>query len=180
MRGTAQPTIPASDGYVLRPWRPSDVPALRAAFSDPQIQYWHARHFESEEEALEWIARGEDSWAAETDAEWAIAEPDGEAIGQVGLRQISLTFGVGMIAYWVRPEARRRGVATLAVRALSEWAFNDLGLHRITIEHSTGNEASCRVATGAGYPPEGLLREGVLHEDGWHDMHLHARLATDP
>ena len=30
--------------------------------------------------------------------------------------------------------------------------------------------------TNAGFEPEGTLRSAVLHEDGWHDMHLHARL----
>jgi hypothetical protein len=27
--------------------------------------------------------------------------------------------------------------------------------------------------------PEGTKRAELLHTDGWHDMHLHARLATD-
>ena len=45
--------------------------------------------------------------------------------------------------------------------------------------HATANQASCAVATGAGFEVEGTARRGLLHEDGWHDMHLHARLADD-
>ena len=44
--------------------------------------------------------------------------------------------------------------------------------------HSTANAASCRVAEKAGFAPEGVLRQSVRHLDGWHDMHLHARVAT--
>jgi RimJ/RimL family protein N-acetyltransferase len=47
------------------------------------------------------------------------------------------------------------------------------------INHSTQNPASCRVAEGAGYLAEGVKRSEALHADGWHDMHQHARIATD-
>ncbi|MFC7614839.1 GNAT family N-acetyltransferase [Actinokineospora soli] len=57
--------------------------------------------------------------------------------------------------------------------------FDDLKLHRLYLDHSTANTASCRVATKAGFTPEGTLRGAGLHADGWHDMHLHSRLRTD-
>lgn len=40
--------------------------------------------------------------------------------------------------------------------------------------------SSCHVADRAGYVFEGVKRSQVLHPDGWHDMHQHARIATDP
>jgi RimJ/RimL family protein N-acetyltransferase len=36
-----------------------------------------------------------------------------------------------------------------------------------------------RVAVKAGFAAEGIERDGERHADGWHDMHVHARLATD-
>jgi [ribosomal protein S5]-alanine N-acetyltransferase len=65
------------------------------------------------------------------------------------------------------------------VRAASTWMFRSVGLHRLELSHSTLNPASCRIAEKAGYPYEGTRRQQVLHQDGWHDMHLHARLVTD-
>jgi ribosomal-protein-alanine N-acetyltransferase len=62
---------------------------------------------------------------------------------------------------------------------MAAWAFGTLGLHRIEANHSTANPASCRVAERAGFAAEGVKRGEALHADGWHDMHLHARLATD-
>jgi RimJ/RimL family protein N-acetyltransferase len=35
------------------------------------------------------------------------------------------------------------------------------------------------VAAKAGFDLEGTLRSAMRHPDGWHDMHLHARLAGD-
>ena len=77
------------------------------------------------------------------------------------------------------PAARGRNVAARALGALTEWAFSKLGLHRIELVHSVANQASCRVADKAGYLAEGTKRQQTLHADGWHDMHLHARLRTD-
>lgn len=64
----------------------------------------------------------------------------------------------------------------LYMAALSHWALGEFGLHRIELEHSVTNETSCRVALTAGYPAEGVRRARVRYADGWHDMHLHARI----
>jgi RimJ/RimL family protein N-acetyltransferase len=59
------------------------------------------------------------------------------------------------------------------------WAFNTLELHRVELYHSMSNAASCRVARHAGFATEGVKRREAFHADGWHDMHIHARLDTD-
>ncbi len=75
----------------------------------------------------------------------------------------------------IRP---RRAVDVPAVVAANAWMFA-LGLNRMELTHSTRNTPSCRVAERAGYTYEGTMRGRGLHADGWHDMHLHARLSTD-
>ena len=74
----------------------------------------------------------------------------------------------------------RPGVATGATVAVAGWALGDLGLHRLELRHSTANPASCRVAVKAGFTLEGTQRSAMRHPDGWHDMHLHARVQGDP
>ena len=54
-----------------------------------------------------------------------------------------------------------------------------VGLHRIELEHSTLNKASCRVAVKAHYLAEGTKRSSGLHADGWHDMHQHAQVNAE-
>jgi RimJ/RimL family protein N-acetyltransferase len=172
----AQPALPAGD-LVLRPWAEADAAALVAAFADPAIQRWHARTLESLPEARAMVARYQQAWRSETGAHWAITGP--EVLGRVALRSVDLAEGCGEVAYWVAPAARGRGAATRATVALSEWALGDLGLHRLDLEHSVANAASCRVAQKAGFAYEGTRRSAVLHADGWHDMHLHARIQGD-
>jgi RimJ/RimL family protein N-acetyltransferase len=172
----AQPSLRAGD-LVLRPWAEGDAAALVAAFADPEIQRWHARTVESRAEAGELIARYQRAWRSETGAHWAITGP--EVIGRVALRTVDLEEGCAEIAYWVTPAARGRGAAPRSAIALSGWALGELGLHRLDLEHSVANAASCRVAQKAGFAYEGTRRSAVLHGDGWHDMHLHARIRGD-
>ncbi len=43
--------------------------------------------------------------------------------------------------------------------------------------HATSKPASCRVAETTGFALEGTKVRSLLHDDGWHDMHWHARTA---
>ena len=174
-----QPTLIVDDELLLRPWGTGDTAAVVVAFADAAIQKWHMRHIDSEGEASEWIASWEQRWFAETDAAWAVAyRSTGEAIGYVALRSVMLAAAQAQLSYWVVPLARGNGIATRAAAALTQWGFHDLGLHRIFLVHSLENEPSCRVAESAGFTVEGTMRDYMRHSDGWHDMHLHARLST--
>lgn len=158
----------------MRPWEVADAQSVAAAYSDPVIQRWHARSM-TEQEALAWVLSWRDRWTAETGAGWAIVRADA-VVGRVGFRELRLVDGAGEVAYWVLPAARGRGVAARALTAVTDWMFTHVGLHRATLSHSTRNEPSCRVAAKAGYAYEGTQVEQALHADGWHDMHLHARV----
>lgn len=171
---SAQPVL-AVDDLVLRPWLRSDASAVVEAYRDPDVQRWHARTM-TEPEAEAWILSWADKWTAETGAGWAVVDDDGALMGRTGLRTLDLAEGHGEAAYWVTPAARGRGIAARALHAVTEWMFIEVGLHRIELEHSTSNPASCRVAVAAGFAPEGTKRRAVRHADGWHDMHWHARL----
>ncbi|GAB7189954.1 GNAT family N-acetyltransferase [Kineococcus sp. NUM-3379] len=176
----SQPVLDAG-AVVLRPWAAADVPtdvaAVVAAYSDPGIQRWHARTM-SEDEARAWVTRWPERWVQESGAGWAL-EVDAQVVGQVSLRRIDLHEACVELSYWVLPTARGRGVAPAALAAVTEWAFS-LGVHRAQLDHSTRNTASCRVAAKAGYLIEGTAAQRGLHADGWHDMHLHARINTAP
>lgn len=105
--------------------------------------------------------------------------PDGDPVGLIGLADIDLRGGSAEFLYWLLPEGRGHGTALAATVRVSHWALDELGLHRLRITHSVANPASCRVALGAGFPLEGTLRSALLHADGWHDEHLHARIRGD-
>ncbi|MBT0993731.1 GNAT family N-acetyltransferase [Cellulomonas sp. DKR-3] len=170
-----QPTLEA-DGLVLRPWRAADAPAVRAVYADPAIQRWHARRLDSDEEAAEVVERWRGAWAAGSGAGWAVVDAAGALLGRVNLKLVSAEDGVAELGYWTAPDARGQGVCSRAVRAMTGWAVAQ-GVHRLEIEHSVGNAASCRAAERSGFPLEATRRSSARHADGWHDMHVHVLLS---
>ncbi|WP_329123694.1 GNAT family N-acetyltransferase [Streptomyces sp. NBC_01465] len=179
LSATEQPVLPVGveGDVVLRPWLPGDAGAVMVAYQDPAIQRWHARRMDSLAEAGEWVERWRGSWKGEQGAHWAVADSgSGAVLGKMSLRDLNLVDGTATISYWVAPEARGSGVCPRALGVLAQWALGEVGFHRLELEHSTGNPASCRVAEKAGFAAEGVRRGAALHADGWHDMHLHARV----
>ncbi|MEU2286884.1 GNAT family N-acetyltransferase [Streptomyces sp. NPDC013178] len=175
-----QPVLAAGDDLVLRPWRAEDAPAVHAAFQDPLMHQWHTRAADSEEEVAGWIEEWRAAWGEERNAQWAVADAESDAVlGRVALREIVLGDGVAEVAYWTTAAARGRGVAARATTALAHWALDEIGFHRLELLHAVANDASCRVATKTGFALEGTKRSALLHPDGWHDMHLHARVRGD-
>ncbi|MFB6713346.1 MULTISPECIES: GNAT family N-acetyltransferase [unclassified Streptomyces] len=182
---SVQPALPVAEDLLLRPWRYGDAPAVLAAFADPAIQRWHLRRADTEDEARDWIDQWRDAWYCETGAHWAVVRPGGtadgaeELLGRISLRSLTPAIGQAECAYWMLPAARGRGIAPRALSTLTRWSFDEIGFERLELHHSVLNEASCRVAAKAGFALEGTRRRGHLHADGWHDMHVHARIRGD-
>ncbi|MFD8432567.1 GNAT family N-acetyltransferase [Streptomyces coelicoflavus] len=177
---TPQPTVPSGDGLLLRPWRTEDAPAVHAAFQDPVMHQWHIRTADSEEEVRGWITEWQQAWKGERNVQWAVADAaDDRLLGRVALRQVLLGDGVAEVAYWTTAGARGRGVAARATGTLARWALDEIGFQRLELSHAVANAASCRVAQKSGFALEGTKRSALLHPDGWHDMHLHARVRGD-
>ena len=73
------------------------------------------------------------------------------------------------IGYWIDQRFANRGYTTRAVKALTNFGFNSLELHRIEIGLRPENGPSKRVAEKAGFSLEGS-RLRYLHIDGtWRD-----------
>ncbi|MEU8818667.1 GNAT family N-acetyltransferase [Actinoplanes sp. NPDC048796] len=170
-----QPTLTADGDLILRPWRPADAPAFLGAYQDPAIKRWHTNRPDSLPDVLAWFTRYEQDWRQETGGHWAVTGPDDRVLGRLAMRGWNFADGNAGCAYWVRPEARGAGVAPRALTALTLWAFG-VGFHRLELGHSTLNMPSCRVAEKSGYVLEGTQRSSAIHEDGRHDMHVHARI----
>ena len=149
----------------MRSWRVEDVPAVAAACQDDEIARWlalvpqpyteeHARFY-----VEECIQADEDRRAfAITDAS------TGDVVGSIDMRINRLQ--TGHVGYWVAARARGRGVAADALRALSRWALESLGLGRVELVTDPENIASQRVAERAGFQREAVLRSILLNRDG--------------
>lgn len=80
----------------------------------------------------------------------------GALVGSVGLH--IRKDGRGEIGYLVARWARRRGVATRALRLLAAFAFDALGIARLEVLVRPENEPSMAVAERVGFTREGTLR----------------------
>ncbi len=144
---------------VLRPFTLDDVPAIARACQDPEIQRWIPvipRPY-TEEDARTFVL------ADDLGHQFAITESVTLA-GSIGMRVNQ--FRVGHIGYWCAPEARARGITTRALRLVSRWGLEELGLGRVELITDPDNTASQRVAEKVGFRREGILRSHLLHPDG--------------
>lgn len=162
----------------LRPWLPSDAPALLDAVSgapDLAPQFGGALPATPDEAAAH-IERS--LLFHERAKNWAV-EVDGVAVGNVGLSAIECTHDTAWAYYWLAPAARGRGLAARGLAALAAWAFDD-GLFRLELGHRVNNPASCAVARAAGFAAEGIERAKLRYGAERFDVETHARLVTDP
>src|SRR6185312_12254975 len=85
---------------------------------------------------------------------WAVvdtAEAEPSVSGEVGVKQIDREAGLAHLAVWTHRNTRGRGIAVLAVRAASDFAFSTLGLTQLAYTHAASNTASAAVAERAGF-----------------------------
>lgn len=73
--------------------------------------------------------------------------------------------------------ARDRGLGSEAVELTLRHAFEDQGLHRVSLEVYAFNPRARHVYEKAGFRLEGTLREALLFDGGWVDAHVMGILA---
>ncbi|MFF6781273.1 GNAT family N-acetyltransferase [Streptomyces sp. NPDC012510] len=164
----------------------ADVEAWFRGRGDPDFRRWNTPLAldASREGARESLRQRAESDAAGVSAAFRVTDAEsGVTLGHVGLNTIDTFMRRAVVGYWVLPEARGRRVATRALDLAARWAFTELGMHRLELDHVVGHAASCRIAELCGFPYEGTLRGASFAEgrhDAFRDAHLHARLAIDP
>jgi ribosomal-protein-serine acetyltransferase len=83
-----------------------------------------------------------------------------EFVGRCGMR-INPQLGSGDIGYWIDGEYEGRGITSRSARALISSAFDELGLSKVDLRTSVGNERSRAVADRLGFSFEGILPRGL-------------------
>ena len=156
----------------LRPWERADAVFVFEACQDTEIQRW--TRVPSPYTALDaatFIDRHARPQPEDDGAFFAITRTDnGELLGAISLHRIDWAFRQAEIGYWIGPEARRQGVATTAVDALTTWGFRSLRLVVVELITAQQNLASQTVARKAGYTFSHVLpdecRDGAELVDG--------------
>jgi RimJ/RimL family protein N-acetyltransferase len=167
----------------LRPLRIDDAPACAAAASDPEtVRYTEVPHPYQTSDAESFVTvLAPRRWLEGSAGIFAIADADDAFVGTIDLRLAGdeLTTDLGDVGYLVGPWARGKGYASAALRAVCDWGFAELGLHRIEWRAYVGNTGSRSVARRAGLTVEGITRRGLNHRGSYEDAWLGARLRED-
>ena len=131
------------------------------------------------DDATAWIQRYIDGWAEGTRAGFSIQSSDGKFQGFMAVIRIEDDERQGEIGYIVAPRARGRGVASEALKLITDWSLGDLGLERVELRMSSENVGSAGVAKRAGYTYEGTLRSLHFKEGRRGDTAVYSRLPSD-
>jgi RimJ/RimL family protein N-acetyltransferase len=133
-----------------------------------------------------WVEGFERRWLERYDqpngqrAGFAIVDAEsGEFLGMAALVSLDKEAGEAEAGYIVAPAARGRGVAVRALRLLTDWSLQELGLERVELRIEVENVPSIRVAERAGFVREGVLRSVHFKQGLRADIAIYSRLGTD-
>ena len=174
------PDRPLTDGVIaLRQWRPDDVDAVVAMCQDAEIQRFTSVPANyTRDDALLFMAQQVAAEQRGSAVSLAIVDADrDDLLGSIDVRRQD--GGRATIGYLVAGPARGRGVATRAVRLLSDWALRELGVARLEIYVRPDNPASQAVAERAGFAREAVLRSHLQIKGRRYDAVVFSRAADD-
>lgn len=145
----------------LRDLADEDYEAVHSYASDPEVVRYMPWGPNTEQDTRDFLARAQASAAAEPRMGYELAVvtlDDDRLVGAAGLHIGPEDFQA-MLGYCYHSRAWGHGYATEAARALVDFGFGVLLLHRIWAGCDTDNGASARVLEKLGMTLEGRLRE---------------------
>jgi len=166
---------------VLRPFGVDDALAVQllAGVREVADTTLHIPHPYPAGAAEQWIATHPATWEARTGVTFAVTDAgNGVLMGAVGLT-IAPEHARGELGYWLGVSYWNRGYCTEASRAVVDFGFTQLGLHRVQARYLTRNPASGRVMQKLGMKSEGVHRDAIRKNDRFEDLELYAVLADE-
>lgn len=166
----------------LREFVADDWPAVLAYQSDPRYQRFYELTEQTERGAREFVAMFLDQQQAQPRLKSQLAgtlKATGELIGNCGVRLNAPGAREADIGYELNPEFWGNGYASEAARAMVEYGFTALGVHRIWSWCIADNTASARVLEKLGMRQEGRLRENEFFKERWWDTLMYAILEPE-
>ena len=164
------------EGISLRPPRPQDyaewreLRAVSRGFLQPWEPTWPADDLSRTAYRRRLIAYARDREAGAAYPFFVFRHADGALSGGITLSNIRRGVAqMGSVGYWCGKPYARHGHTLSAVRALSDFAFRSLGLHRLEAACIPDNAPSRRLLAKAGFEEEGYARAYLKINGAWRD-----------
>jgi len=149
---------------VLRPWQLGDAVSLVRYANNRNVSGNLRDRFPfpyTAADAKAWLDRA----SVESPALNFAIVVDGAAAGGIGLEMGEDVFRKSAeVGYWLGEPFWGRGIATEALRAVTDYAFASFDIIRLEAGVFGWNPASARVLEKAGYTLEGRMRRGVVKD----------------
>lgn len=110
--------------------------------------------------------------------EWHLMNGD-VLCGAIRLNHIEMESHKASIGYYLGAQHQGAGLATMAVRAVLGFAFEQLAFNRIELRCASHNAASARLAERLGFSWEGLLRQAELIGQTYVDHFVYSLLRSE-
>ena len=120
-----------TDQLTLIPLTAAHVLAVFALHAHPEVAAFNSIGIPKNQSTTEAILAPKLDPANKDHLGWIIANKQGVFMGEISLILAPERFKKGEISYSLHPDYWGNGFATAAVKALLEYAFNSLDLHRV-------------------------------------------------
>lgn len=169
-----------ADGYVLRRAHAEDVDAYWDGFNefDPEgARLTGSKERYERGEVVDFFLRCVDN---PDRCDLLLIAPDGRVVGESVINEVdwgarSANFRIALFG----AAACGHGLGTWAVETTRDFAFAELGLHRLELDVFSINPRARHVYEKAGFRVEGVLRDAIWLGDGYCDDILMAILEDD-
>lgn len=124
------------------------------------------------EDAEWWISTGSKDHGATT----RVIEYDNLFVGSVGITpQSGWREHIAEIGYWIGEPYWDNGIATTALKEMSDYAFSQLKYKKLIAPVLAPNKTSMRVLEKSSYELEGVLKNEVFKDNQYYDIHQYAK-----
>ncbi len=157
-----------TERLILRQFAYSDDDTmLKYWIADEKIQSMYSEPTYTTKEAVnELLDKYISSYDKNDYYRWAIISKDNnECIGQIAFFLVDSKNNFAEIEYCIGSDFQCKGLATEATKAVIDYGFKNIGLHKIQICHKSINIPSRRVIEKCGFHYEGTLRD-FFYMDG--------------
>lgn len=100
-------------------------------------------------------------------------------VGRMGLHQINNRDKNASIGYWLCKSAECKGIASSCCRAIIDYGFKHLQLHRIEIRAAEQNLRSRAIPQKLGFSFEGSIRQAEYVNGQWYNLALYSILKDE-
>lgn len=171
-----------TDRLILRDFVFEDWPDVLAYQRDPRYLRYYPWTDRSPEDVQRFVQMFLDQQAVRPRLKYQLVitlKTTGRLIGNCGVRMKSSDAHEADIGYELAPDQWGHGYATEAARAMIEFGFTHLKVHRIWSWCIADNVASARVLERLGLHLEGRLHENEFFKDRWWDTLWYAILEDE-